>query len=315
MDFISSHRPENKPYLQLLMLIFYALLGMVVFSLLTVVLFWIRYGLKGLMNFQELLSGAENMFILRVSVIAQQLGLFLCPAVLLAVAEQKGMHRFYGFKRPHPAILGLVVVISICAMPAMEWITALNQEMVLPSFLKELENWMKQSEKNAMEATMAFLRMNTFWDYLLNIGMIALLPAIAEEMLFRGALQRTFLRLTGHPHVTIWLCAIIFSAIHMQFYGFLPRMLLGAGFGYLYYWTGSLWYTIFAHFLNNGYQVTVVWYMQMKGIPISMTERTIDTPWYGYLISAMLTLMLFRFLKSAILKIRGQEEKQDEETI
>jgi hypothetical protein len=126
-------------------------------------------------------------------------------------------------------------------------------------------------------------------------------PAICEEMIFRGGLQRTFIRWFKNPHVAIWTSAFIFSSIHFQFFGFFPRFFLGAMFGYFYFWTSNLWYTIFAHFLNNAYAVTVMWYFQRNNLPIEKADEA-NLAWYGYLFSAILTLILFWILKEKATK-------------
>lgn len=98
---------------------------------------------------------------------------------------------------------------------------------------------------------------STISGLLMNLVIMAVIPAVGEELIFRGCLQRIFCKWIASPHVCIWLVAIIFSAIHMQFYGFLPRMLIGALFGYLYFWSKNIYVPIFAHFLNNA-SVTVM---------------------------------------------------------
>lgn len=91
--------------------------------------------------------------------------------------------------------------------------------------------------------------------FISNILVIALLAALTEEFLFRGAIQRIIEKWTANYHIVIWTAAIVFSAIHLQFYGFVPRMLLGAYFGYLLYWTKSIWAPVLAHFINNAVAV------------------------------------------------------------
>ena len=173
--------------------------------------------------------------------------------------------------------------------------------MVLPDVLKGIEQWMRKMEDEGAKTTAAILKMKSIGDFLITLFIIAIVPAICEEFLFRGALQRTFSRWIKNPHVAIWISAIIFSTIHFQFYGFFPRLLLGAAFGYIYFWTGSLWYTIFAHFLNNGFAVGMAWYFQKNNLPLNNDEE-IPIQWYGYIISAILTLALFKLLKDRTAK-------------
>jgi hypothetical protein len=164
--------------------------------------------------------------------------------------------------------------------------------MVLPEFLKGLEQWMREKEQQAAVLTKQLLVMKSFSDYLLNLLMIAIIPAIGEELLFRGALQNIVYKWFYNPHVAIWISAIIFSAIHVQFFGFFPRMFLGALFGYFLWWSGSLWFAIWGHFLNNGLAVTMAFILQLQGKSIDEIEKTDTFQIWGYLLSAIITLVL-----------------------
>ncbi|MNR07910.1 CAAX amino terminal protease self- immunity [compost metagenome] len=163
---------------------------------------------------------------------------------------------------------------------------------------------MKEKEELAAKMTIQLITVRSNFDFIVNLVMIAVLPAIGEELMFRGGVQRSLERAFGNPHVAIWLSAIIFSTIHVQFYGFVPRMLLGAGFGYLYYYSGSIWYAMFAHFLNNAYAVCAALYMQKHNMPLDKADEPIGFPWYGYLISAIITIALFKFFKDSAARER-----------
>jgi len=291
-------REENEPIVQLLMLGFYAILGLIVASVVGFALVYLQYG-GSILDDLSWLSGTNPYYMpaQRILLIAQQVGLFLVPAVLLAKTERQKTTAFYGFKKPKTELMLIVLLLMICAMPVLEWITLLNQKMVLPDAFKGIEKWMKDAEDQGMKTTIALLKMDHIGMLMINLGMIALLPAVAEELLFRGGLQHAFGRMFRNHHVAIWVSAFIFSAIHMQFYGFFPRLFLGATFGYLYFWSGSLWYAMFGHFINNGYAVCAAWYMQKNNIPLSEADKTMNFAWYGYVISAVLTFLLFRYFK------------------
>ncbi|MNJ99974.1 CAAX amino terminal protease self- immunity [compost metagenome] len=286
----TTHKPENSPFVQMLFLLLFAIGGLIVFAIFGMVLVFFTSGLEGIkgaaMNDYRFISA------LKILVVAQQIGLFLTPAILLAVVERKKLSNFYGFQVPKVNWLLLVALLSICWMPLMGLSNEWNQKMVFPEFLKGLERWMRGMEDSAAKATEAILKMNNVGDLLVNLLVIAVTPAICEELIFRGAVQRTIFRIKSNPHVAIWISAIIFSAIHFQFYGFLPRLLLGAAFGYVYFFTGSIWYAVFAHFLNNAYAVCVAYYLQKNNLSYTNADD-INMPWYGYLISAILTLALF----------------------
>lgn len=307
MNFIEKDQPqnsfntkaENSPYLQMCMLLAYALLGFVVSVILAVVLIYGIYGAEALNSIMTMdSSGVYGRGPLQVVLIASSLGFFLVPPILLALTEQKKVSGFYGLKQPDLKLLGVVFLIMLVSMPIMEWTASLNQKMTLPDVVKPLEQWMKEKEDAAMQTTLLLLKMNSIKDLLLNLFMIAMLPAIAEELMFRGGIQRTLTRIFRNPHVAIWTAAIVFSAFHLQFYGFLPRLLLGAGFGYIYYYSGNMWYAILGHFLNNAYAVCAAWYMQKNNLPLSATDSTIDIAWYGYAISVVLTILVFNYFKN-----------------
>lgn len=284
--------------MQFLMILVFAIGGITAGLLLTLLICLAVYG-KSLLGDASVLSGngGPAAEIMKITQIFVSIGLFLVPPMCLAWYEGKTPGKFYNFRRPRVDLFFLVLLIMVVSMPVMEWIAILNQKMVLPDLLKPIELWMKKKEQEAMGMTISLLTMKTVWDFLLNVFMIALLPAVAEELMFRGGVQRTFTRMFGNPHAAIWISAAIFSAIHMQFYGFVPRLLLGAGFGYIYFWSGSLWYSMLAHFLNNVYAVCVVWYLQLQNEPWAETDSTPHFSWYGYLISFILTIFAVRFFK------------------
>ncbi|WP_293786596.1 CPBP family intramembrane glutamic endopeptidase [uncultured Pedobacter sp.] len=300
MNFVTPKHEEINPFLQLLLLLFYAVAGAFVFGIIGLVICMAMYGMGLVSNFDLLLSGnARYVSGFKVIQILSSIGTFILPSLALALTERIKITRFYNFKQPKISLLLLVVVIMIVSMPFMEWTVIWNQKMALPNFLKGIEAWMKEKEELAAKMTIQLITVRSNFDFVVNLVMIAILPAIGEELMFRGGVQRSLARAFGNPHLAIWLSAIIFSTIHVQFYGFVPRLLLGAGFGYLYYFSGSIWYAMFAHFLNNAYAVCAAFYMQKHHMPLDKADEPIGFPWYGYLISAIITIALFKFFKDS----------------
>lgn len=294
-----DNKPENSPYIQLLMLASFALLGIILSSVISIGILYFCYGGNAFTALQS--QGQELAFYMSGLKVAQAfttIFLFLLPPLLLARVEHRRTGEFIGMKAPVIAQLCLVVLLIGCSLPLMEVLAVWNQQMVLPGWLKSVEDWMRLKEDEAMRLTLAFLKIENISDYLINMLVIAVLPAFGEEFLFRGAVQRSLMRLCSNPHLAIWVAAFIFSAIHLQFFGFLPRLVLGAVFGYIYWWTGSIWYAIFAHFLNNGYAVTMAWYMQLRHLPIENAENNLNFHWYGYLISLLLALICLFIIKN-----------------
>ncbi len=298
MDFEISEKEEHSPYVQILILIAYFLLGTIIFSIIAIIFL---FAINPAMSFESLTSlsngGVENIQALKSLQIFTSIGMFVLPPIILAYTEYKTPKKFFGLKQPRAMSLFLVVAIMIASMPLMEWAAVLNQKMVLPEFLKGLEFWMKEKEDAAAKLTTELLTVRKPWDFVINLLMIAVLPAIGEELTFRGGLQRALQRMFGNHHLAIWVAAIVFSAIHVQFYGFLPRMLLGAGFGYLYFYSGNLYYAMLGHFLNNGFAVCVAYYMQMHNMPLEKADEPLGFGWYAYLLSAIITIALFVYFK------------------
>lgn len=156
-----------------------------------------------------------------------------------------------------PVLILLAVVMVILAQPLIGLAGELNSMLALPEGLSFIEKWMKDTETQGELITEAFLATTSASGLAVNIFMIAILPAFAEELLFRGVLASLFKKWTENIHLAAVFSAVIFAAIHLQFYGFLPRFLLGAVFGYLFLWSGSLWLPIAAHFANNLLSVVV----------------------------------------------------------
>ncbi|WP_231426644.1 CPBP family intramembrane glutamic endopeptidase [Pedobacter sp. Leaf250] len=300
MNFVTPNKEEINPILQLLLLLFYALIGGFVFGLLAVVINLMIYGLGLVSNFDLLISGDPKYITgFKIIQILSSIGTFILPPIALALTMQRKVTDFYSFKKPQVLLVVLVMIIMVVSMPFMEWTVMFNQKMVLPDFLKGIEQWMKEKEDAAMKITYAMIKVRSNLDFVVNLIMIAVLPAIGEELMFRGGVQRSITKAFNSPHLAIWITAIIFSAIHVQFYGFVPRMLLGAGFGYLYFYGGSIWYAVLGHFINNAYAVCAAFYMQKHNMPLNKADEPIGFPWYGYLISAIITIALFKFFKDS----------------
>jgi membrane protease YdiL (CAAX protease family) len=180
------------------------------------------------------------------------LGAFIIPPLLFAFLVSKSWKSYLAIdKLPDVVVAFFVIAVMVLSQPWINFMVWLNESMALPDFLSSAELWMKDKEKTAELITESFLAMNGMTDLVVNILLIGFVAALGEELFFRGIIQPYLFRTTRNIHIAIWLTAILFSAIHVQFYGFLPRMILGALFGYTLYWTGSLWVPVLAHFVNN----------------------------------------------------------------
>lgn len=219
----------------------------------------------------------------------QTLSVFVLPTMLMAYLWSDEPVVFLHLKRPANGHLSWMVVLTmLVAMPGLILIGELNSQIHLPSFMASIEQLMNEQEAAAELVTEQLLSGSGIGILILNVALIGLLPALGEELTFRGLLQWLFtskstLSSRSTPHVAIWCTAIVFSFVHFQFAGFIPRMLMGALFGYLLAWSGSIWMPILMHFTNNA-AVVIMTYMANNGrLDEASLESfgTGDTLWLG----------------------------------
>jgi hypothetical protein len=246
------------------------------------------------------LNEPGNIPLLKFFQILQTIGMFILPPLILAWSLDEKPFRFLQLHRkPSGIILVVVFAIILVGGPLIEWCSLLNQQLVLPSWMSSLEDWMRSSEDQAAEITKAFLSTKTAGGLFVNLIIVAVLPAIGEELLFRGLLQQLIKKMTGNIHWAIWITALLFSALHLQFFGFLPRLLLGALFGYLLEWTGSLWIPIIAHFINNAAGV-VIYFFTGEGLePDKADVPLFSSPEFFWAVASCIAVwLLLRFVYS-----------------
>ena len=188
------------------------------------------------------------------------------PIVYYYITRKTNQLQSLGFRKMKQPWLFLLigVVLMFSAMPVTGQLNKWNAAMDLGPAFSKLEEYLKMLEESTQAALEKMINTDKFGGLLLNLFIIALIPAVGEELTFRGVLQQSLTR-KMNPHIAIILSAAIFSFIHFQFYGFLPRMFLGILLGYMFYISGSLWPNILMHFVNNGL-VVVLYYLTNKGI-------------------------------------------------
>jgi membrane protease YdiL (CAAX protease family) len=188
------------------------------------------------------------------------------------------------------------IITILVGMPSLEYLIQWNESLVLPAGFEETEKWMRASETQLAELTKFLVDFHSPIDFAIGLAVIAGLAALGEELFFRGVLQSLFERYIGNHHVAIWLSAGIFSFIHFQFFGFFPRLFLGAFFGYLYVWNRNIWIPIVAHLFNNGWTLTMQYMYQQKQIAVDPEKLGEITPWWSVVISAALVVFYIRRL-------------------
>lgn len=221
------------------------------------------------------------------------IGLFVAPTLLYAYLTDFDYKLLFNFKRQSAF---LVIVIMMLITPFIGWLLEMNMSIPFPDWILRLGN---DSEK----IVESFLKMNHLGDLLFNLLVIAIVPAIGEELLFRGYLQQSFSKWLSNPHVAIIVTAVLFSAIHLHFQGFLPRFILGVLLGYLFYWSGSLWLPILAHFANNA-QAVIFSYPTFKvdsGVYSVLSDVEVD-PMMALFSFASVVVLLFMFYKTVSIK-------------
>ncbi|MDH5380461.1 MAG: CPBP family intramembrane metalloprotease [Cyclobacteriaceae bacterium] len=231
---------------------------------------------------------------------ATGIGLILLPYLYVSFVDKKPMNVFCPNPRLNSKQLGLSVLVVFLFMVVNSFFIEWNQSLTLPESMSDIESWMRSMEDRAKDFTEYLTVFDSPAQFALALIVIAVLPAIGEELVFRGYLQTEFNAAFRNPHIAIWLSAILFSAIHMQFFGFVPRLLLGALFGYLYWWSGNLLYPITAHLVQNGSQVIIMYMVQLEIIDVDV-DSTESFPLYLILLFAALTVaVIYNFRKLSL---------------
>lgn len=203
--------------------------------------------------------GTTNIKFLRYLLIVQDVALFTIPAIIvLRLMNSESSWKITVFKSPHLKEIGLVFILAFCIFPITSFTGQINSAMHLPDWLSGVEHWMTELETNADTATDFLIVSKTVWVLMFNLLTFGVITAVAEELIFRGVLQKIFYNMFKSGHIAIWVTAFLFSAIHFQFFGFIPRFILGLVFGYLFFWSGNLWLPMIAHFVNNAFPVVLV---------------------------------------------------------
>jgi len=236
-----------------------------------------------------------------IQITGTTLPIFAAPVFFATVVARNTREYLKTTFRFHWGLLVLVLLIMALSMPTMELLSNLNQQMKFPPSLKGLEDLVKSSEKQAQDITDLMLNVKSVWGLLFNVLLIGLVTAIVEEFMFRGAMQTIFFKWTKNIHAAIWITAILFSAFHLEFYGFLPRLLLGVLFGYFVAWSGSIWPAVWAHFLNNGVDVVVTYLFQHKLIKMDPDDQHVFN-YAGYLISLVVLIVLMLIFRRVALE-------------
>ncbi|MCG8340093.1 MAG: CPBP family intramembrane metalloprotease [Cytophagales bacterium] len=292
---LSEHR---NPWLSLLILIvvifsgafvaeFLALLFMLPFVDMNFHEFTLSLG-----NWEFLPSERVPLLILQVFISA---GAFIAaPLVYFYYFEKKNIKTFFQLKKKYayPILLTICLVFSsmIVNTVLIQW----NMAIKLPAFLEHFEKWAQAKETELKKMTTFLTTFSSPIELILAFFAVAIIPAIGEELLFRGVLQNLFHRITQHIHLAIFMSAFIFSAIHFQFYGLVPRFFLGVLFGYIYWWSKDIAFPIIAHFFNNAFTLTLLFFHHIGLIEQNIEE--VEPPFLPIIYFFLVVGIIFSFI-------------------
>ena len=291
---------NTRPWLSLVLIIIHYFIGLFVGQFLGVLLAMLLFGINLdqieaiFSNFQNEPNGKYVLFCLQFGA---AVGAFIiAPLIYLHRIEKRSFRSFFNRRAAQIIPLFLTVVVTISFMHVNAVFIEWNSQVSLPEWLDWLEEILIAQEEQAEVITETLTRFNSLNDFLLAFLIVAILPAVGEELLFRGLVQPKLQEALGNPHIAIWLTSFIFAALHFQFFGLVPRMFLGAIFGYLYYWSGSLLLPMLAHLINNGYSLLLLYLHQQGTIEQDITEAP-SLPYTYILVFLLLGSMGFWYFR------------------
>jgi hypothetical protein len=305
--FLSNRTPAFKLLILILIIIastlFTMLLGIVI-----LVPFY-GTGILDKLSAAASMAKVEDITILKFMQVVNQIGIFIIPAIFFAYLENRNIPQYLKLNKA-PLFVSVIIsaIVVFTFLPFTHWLVDINQNMRLPEFLGSIERWMKDSEESAAKLTEAFLKTDSFPGLFTNIIIVGVLAAIGEELLFRSVLIRLFDSWFKNVHLAVLFSALLFSAFHLQFYGFLPRFMLGVLFGYLFVWSGTVWLPILAHFLNNGSAVVVYFLFNTGKMATDADQFGATDNWIKIVISTLVSIIL-------LAGIYFFEKKKAEETM
>jgi membrane protease YdiL (CAAX protease family) len=228
--------------------------------------------------------------------ITSLIGLIVFPLLYLKFIEHKSILPFFQRERDITKVFVIIPLLGISFLIAISPITEWNMTFHFPEALKEFGSWARVQEDKMMVMTKLLTSFDSSAEFILGLVVIAVLPGIGEELVFRGLIQNELWRGSKNIHVAIWVSAFLFSAIHVQFFGFVPRLLLGALFGYLYYWSGNLLIPMVAHFFHNGFTLTMIHLYNQGSIEINVDSEE-SAPLFLVALCGVVTFVLLYFFR------------------
>lgn len=218
-----------------------------------------------------------NIGLLKFLQVLYSVGLFLIPAMLSGFLIQHNTWKYLKADRISSYWIAMIVIIlMVISIPWINFTSFLNEKLTLPERWGDLMEKIRENDANSWDLMKAYLQTDNISGLFINIFIVALIPALGEEFLFRGTVQRILTEWFRNEHLAIWMAALIFSLMHYQFLGVIPRVMLGALFGYLFVWTGSIWMAVLAHFINNGVAVIYYYIFYQGGLAVDPDQLGLE---------------------------------------
>lgn len=264
------------------------------------------------------ISSTDRVHAFHITAAIQSIFVLLLPAYLAVAVTEKHPKQYLKIGRDEKIVSKCLfaLLIFLCSYVLSSFLVSWNKGMKLPEAWHGVEQWMRSMEDAAMEITEMLLAGRSVVDLMTNLLILGLFAAVSEEFFFRGALQQFIHEKVRNDHLSVWITALIFSAIHFQFFGFLPRLLLGALLGYLFLYTRNLWSAIFFHFINNASVVLLSffwgdsdWMQQMEALPITLPFAV------AALAGGVITFLLFRTYRKRTASVSMSHHPQPDERV
>lgn len=302
---------STKPAISFLLILFLSFLGFTTLGPFLGILFALPFPGFDLDNMLAILENPagfpdSKIPLLVIQGVSSIVGFIIIPVLFLVGLKKESMKIFFQAKTATPTLIIIASLFTISFLIVNSVFVEWNANLKLPEFMSGFEEWARNLEDNAAVLTEFLTDFSGFGHFLLAFLVIAIIPGFGEELLFRGLLQNYATGFLRNPHLAILLTSIIFSAIHLQFYGFVPRALLGIAFGYLYLWSGNLLLPVIAHSVNNGFTLLMMYMYSTNaiGFDIDSSEPPNSIAIIpAFIISAML---LYVFYKNST-RIRTQD--------
>ncbi|HTF82305.1 MAG TPA: CPBP family intramembrane glutamic endopeptidase [Cytophagales bacterium] len=296
-----AHRPH--PFLSVMLLlilfIFCLFIGQAAsWGILKVVYGYTSDVLKDLAVHPEDFPNSRMALLLHHAIGSIVFGFVLSSYLWKKLIEKESYSSFFAYDHQNlPLLASIACLATILSTPLNSVFISLNKKLALPPILEEIEIKMRAMEDSSERLVKFLTDFQNPQEIAMAVLVMGALTGLGEELFFRGAIQKKLTKWIKNPHIAIWIASAFFSFVHFQFYGFIPRMLLAALFGYMYYWSGNLWVPIIAHACNNSFTIAALYISKDYEDTSSLVESTEMMPIPAVVISLVLTSLLLYFFK------------------